>query len=556
MNNLLLDDQQLGKILLQESYISEDDLDSALELVNRSAKSLMKTLYDLGFLNDSVLGSAMAEFYKVPHIDLDIQRPDVEDVLELPEEVAREFRVVVVKKDGHEVVFATDNPQADGLEAALKKVFASHKIVMNFSLPSDIDKILLYYRPSVTELVANIIEEDDDVAPRVLDVIFEEAIKMNSSDIHLEPSKEKVFVRFRVDGVLTKIVDLPLGFYKNVLNRLKVLSGLRIDDHFSAQDGALHYQMDNVDVDMRISIVPTLDGEKVVIRLLTAYIENLTMDKLGLSEENRMLLENAAKKPFGMIIVTGPTGSGKTTTLYSIIRVLNRPEVNITTIEDPVEYKVVGINQIQVNRQTNLNFASGLRSIVRQDPDVILVGEIRDEETAEIGVNAAMTGHLLLSTFHANDAVTAIPRLIDMGVEPFLLASILEVIIGQRLVRKICSVCKVSTTISKKNLEEKYGSDVCNYLGVEKDMILFKGKGCPVCDNTGYDGRTAIFEFVNIDNDVSDLILKNPSSNEIWKVARKNGAKSMFEDGVEKVKSGVTTLEELYRVCEPPKYEK
>ena len=554
MSNILLDNQKLGEILLKESYISEDDLKSAKKLVEQTGNSLKKVLYDTGFLNDAVLGQAMAEHFKVDYVDLSVSRPSVESVKELPGEVSVENRVVVLAKEGREVVLATDDPDREGLEDSVREVFKSHKLTYKYALPAEIDKVLLYFRPSIKDLVTDIIEEDEDVAPQLLDVLFDEAIKLNSSDIHFEPTSEKVYVRFRVDGVLSKIVEIPHVYYKNVLNRIKVLAGLRIDEHFAAQDGALHYERDNVDVDMRISIVPTLDGEKVVIRLLTAYIENLSMDRLGLSDYNQELLEKASKKPFGMIIVTGPTGSGKTTTLYSVIRVLNRPEVNITTIEDPVEYKVLGINQIQVNRQTELTFSKGLRSIVRQDPDIILVGEIRDEETAEIGINAAMTGHLLLSTFHANDAATAIPRFIDMGVEPFLLASILEVVVGQRLVRKICSVCKFSESKKKKDLVEKHGKKIEKYLD-GNSVTLFKGKGCEACDHTGYDGRTAIFEFIEITPEISDLMLKNPSTSEIWKAAKKNGARSMFEDGLEKVLIGVTTLDEILRVSEPPKYE-
>lgn len=554
MSNVLSDNLKLGEILLKENYISEEDLESANKLVEKTGNTLKRVLYDMGFLNDAVLGQAMAEYYKTDFVDLDIVRPSVEMVKELEAKVALENRVVVLEKEGRSVTLVTDDPKREGLEDSLREVFKSHKLVYKYALPADIDKILLYYRPSVKELIADVIEEDEDVAPQLLDIIFDEAIKLNSSDIHFEPTSEGVYVRFRIDGVLNKITELDHSYYKNILNRIKVLSGLRIDEHFAAQDGALHYERDSVDVDMRISIVPTLDGEKVVIRLLTAYIENLSMDKLGLSAYNQALLEKASKKPFGMIVVTGPTGSGKTTTLYSVIRVLNRPEVNITTIEDPVEYKVLGINQIQVNRQTDLTFAKGLRSIVRQDPDIILVGEIRDEETAEIGINAAMTGHLLLSTFHANDAATAIPRFMDMGVEPFLLSSILEVVVGQRLVRKICPVCKFSMSKKKKELVEDYGDKIKSYLK-SSSMTLYKGKGCEACDNTGYDGRTAIFEFIEITPEIADLMLNNPSTAEIWKLAKKNGARSMFEDGLEKALAGLTTLEEVLRVSEPPKYD-
>ncbi len=554
MGKILKDDKELGKLLLKESYISEDDLAEATKIAESSQNSLLKVLYDIDILNDDVLGQAMAEYYKVEYVDLDIRRPAVETVKEIPKGKAVDGRVVLVEKSDKKVLVTSDDPDAKKIQKDLKTTFKGKKIEVGYSLPSEIDKVLLYYRPSIKEQVKEVIEEDYDIAPRLLDIIFDEALKMNASDVHFEPTPEKVFVRFRIDGVLNKVLDLEQGHFSNVLNRIKVLSGMRIDEHFSSQDGALHYSKDNLDVDMRISIVPTLDGEKVVIRLLTAYVENLSMDNLGLSDYNKDLLERASKKPFGMIIVTGPTGSGKTTTLYSVIRVLNKPEVNITTIEDPVEYKVVGINQIQVNKQTDLTFAQGLRSIVRQDPDIILVGEIRDKETAEIGINAAMTGHLLLSTFHANDAATSIPRMVDMGVEPFLLASILEVVVGQRLVRKICNVCKVSDSVKIKELKDKHNHDMKKFFD-GSSVTLFKGKGCEACDHTGYDGRTAIFEFIEITPEITELILDNPSTSDIWKLARKQGARSMFEDGLEKAKSGITTIEEILRVTEPPKYE-
>jgi type IV pilus assembly protein PilB len=554
MSNILEQNKELGELLLKESYISESDLAQANDIVRKSKSTLRKVLYDMGILNDDVLGQAMAEYFDVEYIDLDIRRPAVDVVKEISKSKAKKYRLVLVSKEKKKVIVATDDPNQKGLKSELKGLFGKTKVEIGYSLPSEIDRVLLYYRPSVKSQMEKVLDEGVDVAPKILDIIFDEALKVGASDVHFEPTPDKVNVRFRVDGVLNLVAEIEHNYYGNVLNRIKVLSSMRIDEHFSAQDGALHYSKDNLDVDMRISIVPTLDGEKVVIRLLTAYVENLSMDNLGLSPYNRDLLERSSKKPFGMIIVTGPTGSGKTTTLYSAIRVLNKPEVNITTIEDPVEYKVVGINQIQVNRQTNLTFSKGLRSIVRQDPDIILVGEIRDKETAEIGINAAMTGHLLLSTFHANDAATAIPRMIDMGVEPFLLASILEVLIGQRLVRKICPVCKVSDTVKIKDLKDKHGHDLSDYFD-NKTVTVFKGKGCQACDHTGYDGRTAIFEFIEITSELTELILNNPSTSDIWKVARKQGAKSMFEDGLEKVKSGVTTIDEVLRVTEPPKYE-
>ena len=301
---------------------------------------------------------------------------------------------------------------------------------------------------------------------------------------------------------------------------------------------------------MRVSITVTLDGEKTVIRLLSSYVSNFSLSDLGFAPADQQLFTGAGKKPFGMLLVAGPTGSGKTTSLYALLKLLNRPEVNITTIEDPVEYRIGGVNQVQVNDQTNLTFAQGLRSIVRQDPDIILVGEIRDEETAEIAVNAALTGHLMMSTFHANDAATTIPRLLDMGIEPFLLSSTLELIIAQRLVRKICDNCRVSykTTVSEA---QKVSASANNYFN-KSSITLYKGSGCVSCNHTGYKGRTAIFELISVTRELKDLILTNPSAQQVSQLAKSQGAQSLFDDGMAKVKTGVTTLEELMRVAAPP----
>lgn len=384
-----------------------------------------------------------------------------------------------------------------------------------------------------------------------MDQIFEDALLLKTSDIHCEPQEKKVVVRFRIDGVLHDAGELPKEYYENIVNRLKVQAKLRIDEHFSAQDGAIRYTSVNYPhpVDLRVSIVPTLDGEKIAIRILSSYVRDLTLSDIGLSKELQQQIIKSSKKPFGMILVTGPTGSGKTTTLYSLIKILNTQKINITTIEDPVEYKIQGINQIQVNTQANLTFAKGLRAISRQDPNVVLVGEIRDLETADIAVNAALTGHLLLSTFHANNAATAIPRFIDMGVEPFLVGSTLELIIAQRLVRRVCDSCKISDVYTKAKID-KFGKDVSAYF-VGKTFTFYKGKGCDACSHTGYRGRIGVFEFLTTSTELQDLIAKNPSTKDVTELVRSQGFQSMFEDGVEKVKDGNTTLEELLRVVLP-----
>lgn len=374
-----------------------------------------------------------------------------------------------------------------------------------------------------------------------------DAVDYGSSDIHFEPWEKEVVIRFRIDGVLKEAARVEKSVYSNILNRIKVLAKLRIDDHYSAQDGSIRYVINNRRFDLRVSITPTLDGEKVVIRVLGEYVRNYNLRDLGLNEVNLSIVTEASRSPFGMILTTGPTGSGKSTTLYSILRTLNKPEVNITTIEDPVEYKIQGVNQIQVNLQTNLTFSKGLRSIVRQDPNIILVGEIRDEETAEIAVNAALTGHLLLSSFHANDGATSITRLLDMGVEPFVLSSTLRLVIAQRLVRKICPACRKSKVINVKDLvkEHHYAEKLFN----AEEITIYEGSGCEQCNNTGYKGRIGLFEIIKITPEMQELIQKAPSSKEVWDLALKQGSIPMYLDGMEKVKTGLTTIEEVLRVA-------
>jgi type IV pilus assembly protein PilB len=549
-----LDTKNIKEILIKGSYITEEDATKAEEYMKTHDEAVFADyLVNEGLISNDLLGQAMAESFGVPYSDLNSASIPTEQIKLIPEDIAKKYRVVIFSDDKNGVTVATDNPSRPTLLPELQKLFIDGvKIKVTYSLPEDIDAIFVHYQKSLETRFSKIIEKKARVAPELLEEIFEDALVFKASDIHFEPQPTNVLIRFRVDGVLHEAGRIPKEYYENILNRIKVKSSLRIDEHFSAQDGSLRYEKKGRAVDMRTSIAPTTEGEKVVLRVLASYIQGLTLGDIGLSSEYQKLLRAAIDKPFGMILVVGPTGSGKTTTLYSLLRLLNDPDTNITTIEDPVEYKVQGINQIQVNQQTNLTFAKGLRSIVRQDPDTILVGEIRDEETAEIAVNAALTGHLLLSTFHANDGPTAIPRLIDMGIEPFLLASTLEVIIAQRLVRKICDNCRHSVTKKVSDWNTPL-LQLAKPHFAGKSLTLYEGKGCEACGKTGFKGRTAIFEFIEIMPKMQELISGKPSSQDIWKQARKDGARSLFEDGVVKVKNGITTIEELLRVAEPPK---
>ncbi len=545
-----IDDETLKKLLLDESYISREDMTRVENLSRQRRLPLDEVMVEEELITRELMGQAIAEYYRVPFVDLRSHPPNRSDVLKIPEDMARKYHVVVASIAADTVTVATENPGLSNLSAVLKPYFKDEQIVFAYAPTDAVELSFIHYRKSLATRLRQILESGQKVAPEIISELFDDAFTFRASDIHIEPQEDNVVVRFRIDGVLHEAGRIPKQYYDGIVNRIKVLAAIRTDKHFDAQDGTIRWPYQDDHVDVRVSIVPLINGEKVVMRLLTNYVKGLGLADLGFSEAHQTQLEETAKKPFGMLLVCGPTGSGKTTTLYAVLKILNQPEVNITTIEDPVEYKLTGVNQIQVNEDTNLTFAKGLRSIVRQDPNIIFVGEIRDRETAEIAVNAALTGHLLLSSFHANDATTTIPRLLDMGVEPFLLASTLELIISQRLVRRICDACRYSISATPKDLE-RYLPKPKRFFE-EKTVDLYRGKGCPSCGNTGYKGRVAIFEFIAVTREMEGLILTRPSSDQIWQLAAKQGSLSLFRDGVDKVKKGLTSLEELLRVAEIP----
>lgn len=380
----------------------------------------------------------------------------------------------------------------------------------------------------------------------LIDQLIRHAFSIHASDIHIDPLEKSIRVRFRIDGVLEDSYSLPKEIHSEVISRIKILSGLRTDEHQAAQDGRFRSIIGDVgSVDIRVSIVPTYHGENVVLRLLSDNAENFTLQALGFNKEDLKKIVHAIKNPTGMILVTGPTGSGKTTTLYTLLKMLNKNDVSIVTIEDPIEYAIEGIKQIQVNTKSGLTFATGLRSILRQDPNIIMVGEIRDIETASIAVNTALTGHLLLSTLHTNDSSTTLPRLLDMKIEPFLVASTISIAIGQRLVRKICSACKTEKIIS----DEEYNRlvEVIPSQVLKENKKFFKGSGCELCNNTGYLGRIVINEVLVADEEIRQAILRKASAGEIKQIALKNGMTTMLIDGYHKAVSGITTIEEILR---------
>lgn len=382
----------------------------------------------------------------------------------------------------------------------------------------------------------------------LIDALIEKAHSSRVSDIHIDPLVKKVRIRFRIDGVLQDAYTFPKEINNEIISRIKVLSKLRTDEHQATQDGRFRYTfpVSGKFVDFRVSIVPTYHGENAVLRLLSDKAEHQTLEDLGFNESDVEKIESAMKKSNGMILSTGPTGSGKTTTLYTLIKMLNSPEVSIITIEDPIEYAVDDIEQIQVNAKSGLTFANGLRSILRQDPNIIMVGEIRDAETAGIAVNTALTGHLLLSTLHTNDAATTLPRLLDMGIEEYLVASTVSIAIGQRLVRKICDKCKEKIKITEAQRKALAKTHHANLLADTE--TVYKGKGCNECNGSGFSGRICINEVLVADNEIREAILRKASSNEIRNIAIKNGMTTMFEDGFKKARDGKTTIEEVLRV--------
>lgn len=545
----MIDDKKIKEILIQESYLKEEDLKKAEDFAKARGVSFLEYLFDEQIISEKIVGQAIAESYKIPFADLESAAPDEEQVHKIPETFAKKYRVVLWQEKQDEVTIATDSPGHTHLAEGLREIFKGKKIVTAYANPTGIDAALAYYRKTLATRFSQILKSGKPAAPEILKEIFEDAITFHASDIHIEPQDDEVVIRFRVDGLLQEAGKISKEIQSYILNLVKVQANVKIDDHFSAQDGSIRYETKDNIVDMRVSIVPTVNGENIVLRLLAHYVHGFTFDDIGLSEKSKEIIERASKKPFGMILVVGPTGSGKTTSLYTLIKILNRPDINITSIEDPVEYRIQGANQIQVNEKTNLTFAKGLRSIVRQDPDVIFVGEIRDNETAEISVNAALTGHLLLSTFHANDAASTVPRLLDMGIEPFLLSSTLELISAQRLVRTICPNCRYSET--KKVSELKTYLKTPEKYFKHSEVTLFLGKGCKSCNGTGYKGRIGIFEFIEITKEMKELLMNRPPAENIRELAKKQGAISMFEDGLEKVEKGITTLDELLRVANP-----
>lgn len=520
-------------------------------------KSFEEIVVDKGFMTDSQLGKFIATENGWQFVDLRNEGIEEHVLRMIPEEVARKQMVMAFAKVDGKVKVAMNDPANTTVLHLLKKSFGN--VIPYYATKSDIEEHFNLYKTGIQEEFEKIFKAEtenggvglmgDSTTVKIVDSLILRAYESNASDIHIEPYEENTIIRFRIDGVMHDVILVPKKHHDFLISRIKVMSKLRTDEHQVPQDGKLEYEFDGKKIDVRVSIVPTTKGENAVMRLLSDKARQFTFDILGYSDKDLEKLMRNVNKPWGMILATGPTGSGKTTNLYAILKVLNKKEVNIATIENPVEFNVDGITQIQVNPRTELTFASGLRSIVRQDPDIIMVGEIRDGETADIAVNSAMTGHLVLSTLHTNDAATTIPRLLEMGVEPFLIASTLNVAIGQRLLRKICPKCIHSYEADANVLSKTMPLAVIEKLARGQEKItLYKGAGCTLCQKTGYMGRTGVFEVLEVDNDIRTLIMTNADADMIKAKAIENGMTTMFDDAREKVLNGETTIEEMLRV--------
>ncbi|KUK14279.1 MAG: type pilus assembly protein PilB [bacterium] len=548
--------KKLGELLVEAGAITQAQLARALEEQKRTGERLGAILAKQGVISDKDIASVIAKQLGIPFISLRKEKVNPKVLSMVPESFARRNLLIPIDiKDGKLLV-----AMADPLNVLVRDELAlltGYDVDVCVAPSSEIKQLIeeLYGVRGKVEALVREREEareepalpdteinDEELAPviQVVNSIISQAIRRRASDIHIEPQSEGVLVRFRIDGVLRHVMELPKSVHALVTTRIKVMAGMNIAERRLPQDGRIFISSDGSNIDLRVSTLPTIFGEKIVMRILNREDILIGLDKLGLWDDMLDEIRRLISKPYGMILVTGPTGSGKTTTLYSILKELNTVEKNIVTIEDPVEYQLEGVNQVQVNERIGLTFSNVLRNILRQDPDIIMVGEIRDVETAEIAVRSALTGHLVLSTLHTNDAPSAITRLIDMGVEPYLVASSLIGVIAQRLVRRICPHCKESRTVEN--------GDIWVAEGLPPGSVYYVGKGCEECGDTGYMGRTGVFELMLISEEIQRLTVERASASKIREQAIREGMVTLKDDGVRKIRAGVTTPSEVMRV--------
>ncbi len=555
--------RQLSDVLLEEGLISEEDLASAKEEQARRGRSLGRVLIDMGLFTEAGLVSALAIHLGLPFVELDGIDVDHVAATMLPDHMARRYCVFPYgfSEEGHLKVAMSDPSNVIALDDI--RTVCDREVQPAVATRADImmalDKYTSMGSDSVDSLGSDVHVDEDDVlegledagiedAPIVkfVNALISQAVTDRASDIHIEPQETELRVRYRVDGVLHEVTSQSRKIHAGVVSRLKIMADLDIAERRVPQDGRISIKAANKKIDLRVSTLPTVYGEKIVMRILDKSSIMLDLTDLGFTEHNYAMFSESFTKPYGLILVTGPTGSGKSTTLYATLNKISKPEINIVTTEDPVEYRLPGISQVQVNKKAGLTFGSALRSILRQDPDVVLVGEMRDHETAQIGLEAALTGHLVLSTLHTNDAPSAVTRLTEMGIDPFIVASAADCVMAQRLARRLCPSCKEEYAPSLEELQAA-GLPV-KVEDLERFPKLHKAVGCTKCGGTGYRGRLAIHEIMRINEDIERLIVSRASTDEIAKAAKKNGMRTLREDGLHKVVLGQTTLEEISRV--------
>ena len=551
--------KRLGELLMEAQKITQDQLDQALAAQKRSGERLGRVLIKQGAITEPVLLEVLVQNLGIPLVDLSATPPDKEAARLIPMSLAERHGVIPIRKKGNRLTVAMTDPTnffaIDDLrmvtQCEIEPVMTMEADILRaiqqtYTVTDLVEKSVSQLQKDEPLFASEIETSEDAPVINIVNSLISQAVKNGASDIHLEPMENGLRVRFRIDGVLREATSFPKNIQGSIVSRVKIISNMDIAEKRVPQDGRLQVQEEDRPIDIRASSLPTIYGEKIVLRLLDQKSAILDVDALGFSPDNLEKYKAMYRHSFGMILITGPTGSGKTTTLHSTLNELNTVAKNIITIEDPVEYRLAGINQVQVNNKAGMTFANGLRSILRQDPNIIMVGEIRDKETAEIAIRAALTGHLVLSTMHTNDAAGAVTRLIDMGIEPFLVASSVLGCVAQRLVRRVCPECRTSYTPDVDSPE-------CVLMeGVDSTAVcsmLYKGIGCIHCGNTGFRGRVAIHEVMPMTSKLRDLTIHSYSAAEIERAAVDEGMRTMQQDGIDKALKGFTTISEVIRVA-------
>jgi type IV pilus assembly protein PilB len=579
---MVLDEQDLKRALVSKKIITAKAWDELKKEATTKKLGVADLVIDKKLVEEEKLTELAAGFLDVEYVDLKDGGQIAKEILLLvPEPIARRHGIIAFGEDKGKLKLGMLDPDDLGIREAIKK--KTDMIVVPFLISkSSLEFGLKQYHTSIEAEFAKIISTQEkadkgdagDVTEklkemaeeipvvRVVDTLLEYAVFEKASDIHIEPGEKEVTVRYRIDGVLHDVMTLPKVIQPALVARIKVIANLKIDEHRLPQDGRFKIEKDNYKISFRVSTIPVFDGEKVVMRLLDESARALSLEELGFSGQNHEIIVRNVKKPHGALLVTGPTGSGKSTTLYTVLSMLNTKNVNISTIEDPIEYHMPGVNQMQVNPKIGLTFAVGLRALLRQDPNIIMIGEIRDSETAEEAVHAALTGHVVLATLHTNNAAGALPRLLDIGVEPYLIASTVNAVVGQRLTRSICQDCKTEYKVDaeyEKVLRKEFNIDgLLEVMKREKfitsgtdsltDVTFYKGAGCEKCAHTGYKGRKGIYEVLEVTNEIQELLLKQAPTSQIQDRAVEQGMILMWQDGFVKASQGITTIEEVLRV--------